>query len=152
MPLLAADIGNSHTVLGLLASGDVLDHWRVATDVRRTADEWAVLIRGLLADSHVDEVVTGIVICSTVPHVLQEWRDMVRRHFAAFPVVIVENVHIFPGIPELLRKKFDSIRDRFQGVPVLLKRVFVKRMESDIAASLWPRGTARIAPRRISLW
>jgi molybdenum cofactor synthesis domain-containing protein len=53
-----------------------------------------------------------------------------------FPVVIVENVHIFPGIPELLQKKFESIRERFQGVPVLLKRVFVKRMESDIAASL----------------
>jgi molybdenum cofactor synthesis domain-containing protein len=53
-----------------------------------------------------------------------------------FPVVIVENVHIFPGIPELLRKKFESIRERFRGVPVLLRRVFVKRMESDIAASL----------------
>ena len=53
-----------------------------------------------------------------------------------FPVVIVENVHIFPGIPELLRKKFESIQDRFQGVPVLLRRVYVKRMESDIAASL----------------
>jgi len=53
-----------------------------------------------------------------------------------FPVVIVENVHIFPGIPELLRKKFESIRDRFRGVPVLLKRVFVKLRESDIAASL----------------
>jgi len=53
-----------------------------------------------------------------------------------FPVVIVENVHIFPGIPELLMKKFESIRGRFQGVPFLLKRVFVKRRESDIAASL----------------
>ena len=53
-----------------------------------------------------------------------------------FPVVIVENVHIFPGIPELLRKKFESIQERFRGVPVLLRRVFVKRMESDIAASL----------------
>jgi molybdenum cofactor synthesis domain-containing protein len=53
-----------------------------------------------------------------------------------FPVVIVENVYIFPGIPELLRKKFESIRERFRGVPVLLRRVFVKRMESDIAASL----------------
>jgi len=53
-----------------------------------------------------------------------------------FPVVIIENVHIFPGIPELLRKKFESIRERFRGVPVLLKRVFVKRPESDIAASL----------------
>ncbi|MDJ0785511.1 MAG: molybdopterin-binding protein [Myxococcota bacterium] len=53
-----------------------------------------------------------------------------------FPVVIVENVHIFPGIPELLRKKFESIRARFRGVPVLLKRVYVKLRESDIAHSL----------------
>lgn len=53
-----------------------------------------------------------------------------------FPVVIIENVHVFPGIPELLRKKFESIRERFRGVPILLKRVFVKRRESEIAASL----------------
>jgi molybdenum cofactor synthesis domain-containing protein len=53
-----------------------------------------------------------------------------------FPVVIVENVHVFPGIPELLRKKFDSIRERFRGVPFLLKRVYVKQRESDIAQDL----------------
>lgn len=53
-----------------------------------------------------------------------------------FPVVVVGNVYVFPGIPELLRKKFESIRERFRGVPVLLKRVFVKRRESDIAADL----------------
>jgi molybdenum cofactor synthesis domain-containing protein len=53
-----------------------------------------------------------------------------------FPVVIVENVHIFPGIPELLRKKFESIRQRFHGVPILLKRVYVRRRESEIAQSL----------------
>ena len=41
-PLLAADIGNSHTVVGLVADGAVLRDWRVATDDRRTADEWAV--------------------------------------------------------------------------------------------------------------
>jgi len=53
-----------------------------------------------------------------------------------FPVVIVENVHVFPGIPELLRKKFESIRDRFRGVPFLLKRVYVRQRESDIADDL----------------
>jgi molybdenum cofactor synthesis domain-containing protein len=53
-----------------------------------------------------------------------------------FPVVVVGNVHIFPGIPELLRKKFDSIRSRFQGVPFVLRRVYVRRRESDIAADL----------------
>jgi molybdenum cofactor synthesis domain-containing protein len=53
-----------------------------------------------------------------------------------FPVVVVDNVYVFPGIPELLRKKFESVRERFRGVPVLLKRVFVKRRESEIAAEL----------------
>lgn len=53
-----------------------------------------------------------------------------------FPVIIVENVHVFPGIPELLRKKFEAIRDRFRGIPFLLKRVYVRQRESDIAQEL----------------
>jgi molybdenum cofactor synthesis domain-containing protein len=53
-----------------------------------------------------------------------------------FPVVVVENVYVFPGIPELLRKKFDSIRTRFQGVPFVLRRVYVRQRESEIAEDL----------------
>ncbi len=53
-----------------------------------------------------------------------------------FPLVVVENVYIFPGVPELLRRKFESARDRFRGVPFVLKRVYVKERESDIAATL----------------
>jgi FAD synthetase len=53
-----------------------------------------------------------------------------------FPVVVVRNVYVFPGIPELLRRKFESIRIRFQGVPFVLRRVYVRRRESDIAADL----------------
>jgi molybdenum cofactor synthesis domain-containing protein len=53
-----------------------------------------------------------------------------------FPLVVVENVYIFPGIPELLRKKFESARERFRGVPFVLKRVYVTRMESEIAEHL----------------
>ncbi len=53
-----------------------------------------------------------------------------------FPVVIVENVHIFPGIPKLLQKNFHSIRERFRGVPFQLRRIYVKQHESDIAVHL----------------
>jgi len=53
-----------------------------------------------------------------------------------FPLVVVENVYVFPGIPELLRKKFESARDRFRGVPFVLKRVYVKAHESEIADDL----------------
>jgi molybdenum cofactor synthesis domain-containing protein len=53
-----------------------------------------------------------------------------------FPLVVVRNVYVFPGVPSLLRRKFESARDRFRGVPFVLRRVYVKSRESDIAASL----------------
>ncbi len=53
-----------------------------------------------------------------------------------FPVVVVENVHIFPGIPELFEKKFHSIADRFSGVPFVLRKIYVRENESDIADDL----------------
>jgi len=89
--LLAADIGNSHTMLGLVRDAEVSADWRVATVESRTADEWAVLIRGLLGERESD--VDGIVVCSTVPTVLQEWRVMLTEHFGSVPSVVVE-----PGV------------------------------------------------------
>ncbi len=53
-----------------------------------------------------------------------------------FPLVVTKNVYIFPGIPELLRKKFESSRERFRGIPFVLKKVFVRQRESDIAPTL----------------
>jgi type III pantothenate kinase len=108
--LLAADIGNSHTALGLLAAGDgaaggdVVAQWRVATDDRRTADEWAVVLRGLLGDRAGD--VAGIAVCATVPAVLHEWRDMLERHFAGVPRVIVE-----PGVRTGIPVRTDNPRE-----------------------------------------
>ncbi len=53
-----------------------------------------------------------------------------------FPLVQVRNVYVFPGIPRLLQAKFNSARERFQGDPVFLRRVYVTLIESDIAADL----------------
>ena len=53
-----------------------------------------------------------------------------------FPLVVVENVYIFPGIPEGLRRKFESACDRFSGIPYVLKRVYVKRNETEIVETL----------------
>jgi type III pantothenate kinase len=98
MALLAADIGNSHTLLGLLEDGEVTADWRVATDERRTSDEWAVLLRGLL-EAALDEV-DAIAVCATVPAVLHEWRDMLARHFSHVPFLVVEP-GVRTGIPVL---------------------------------------------------
>lgn len=96
--LLAADIGNSHTVLGLVRDSEVVADWRVATVESRTADEWAVLIRGLLGPR--EEEVEGIVVCSTVPSVLQAFRTMLTDHFGGVPSVVVEP-GVRTGVPVL---------------------------------------------------
>jgi molybdenum cofactor synthesis domain-containing protein len=53
-----------------------------------------------------------------------------------FPVVANRNVYIFPGIPEAVRRKFERIREEFREVPYVLRRVFLRCDEGEIAADL----------------
>jgi type III pantothenate kinase len=109
MALLAADIGNSHTVLGILEDGAVVADWRIATDERRTADDWAVVLRGLLEDD-LDRV-DGIAVCATVPAVLHEWREMLTEHFPDIPRVVVEP-GVRTGVPVLMDNPREVGSDR----------------------------------------
>ena len=114
MSLLCADIGNSHTTMGLLADGEVSDHWRVSTMETRTADEWYVLIRGLIHSSAAlggGARPDGISVCATVPSVLHEWRDMLARHFADVPAVVVEP-GVRTGVPVLMDNPREVGADR----------------------------------------
>ncbi|GEP39041.1 type III pantothenate kinase [Nocardioides psychrotolerans] len=109
MSLLAVDIGNAHTVLGLVDEGVVGAQWRVATDERRTADEWSVLLRGLLGD--LEDSVDGIAVCSTVPAVLHAWREMLVRHFGDVTAVVVEP-GVRTGVPILMDNPREVGSDR----------------------------------------
>jgi molybdenum cofactor synthesis domain-containing protein len=53
-----------------------------------------------------------------------------------FPVIAVENVYIFPGVPEILRKKFDRIKETFRDAPFHLREIYLKADEGQIAATL----------------
>jgi molybdenum cofactor synthesis domain-containing protein len=61
---------------------------------------------------------------------------LIREDSLWLPAVAVENVYIFPGIPDLLRQKFDSIKERFREQPYFLRKVYVKESEGSIAACL----------------
>lgn len=104
MALLAADIGNGDTALGLLVDGEVDADWRVSTDQRRTADEWAVLLRGLLGGRAHE--VDAVAVCATVPAVLHEWREMLTRHFPDVRHLVVE-----PGTRTGLAVRVDHPRE-----------------------------------------
>ena len=53
-----------------------------------------------------------------------------------FPVVAVENVYIFPGVPEIMQKKFERIKETFRELPFYLHEVFLKADEGQIAETL----------------
>jgi type III pantothenate kinase len=89
--LLAVNVGNTNTVLGVFRGTELEHQWRTSTETERTADELAVLFGGLLdqADLSFSNQITGVVISSVVPTSTGALRDMVQRYFN-FPPVIVE--------------------------------------------------------------
>jgi type III pantothenate kinase len=100
--LLAVDIGNTNTVLGVFDGPDLVESWRVKTDARDTADELALTYRGLLGGTKVD----GVAACSTVPAVLGQLRIMLERYYPDLPAVIVE-----PGVRTGVPLLYDNPRE-----------------------------------------
>ncbi|MEY2462945.1 MAG: type pantothenate kinase [Acidimicrobiaceae bacterium] len=104
--LLAVDVGNTQTVIGLFghedghatagtgADRDLLDHWRIATSAERTSDELALMVQEFLGfhGFSFDEDVDGVALCSSVPSITAAVREMTQRYFG-FPAVVVE-----PGV------------------------------------------------------
>ena len=89
--LLAVNVGNTNTVLGVFRGASLEHQWRASTEPDRTADELAVLFAGLLdqAGLSFSNQITGVVVSSVVPTSTSALRDMVNRYFN-FPPVLVE--------------------------------------------------------------
>ncbi len=106
--LLTIDVGNTNTVLGVFDGDEVVEHWRISTDPVRTADELAVLLYGLLRQSALlrEPDISGISLCSTVPSVLHELREMCRRHYGDVPALIVE-----PGVKTGVSLRYDNPKE-----------------------------------------
>ncbi len=65
-----------------------------------------------------------------------EGAELVYGGELKFPVLAYRNVYIFPGVPELFRKKFTAIRERFRVAPFYLRIVHTLEDEFDIAERL----------------
>lgn len=100
--LLTVDVGNTNTVLGLFEGEKMADTWRVKTDTRATADEIALLWRGLLDGVDVE----GVCCCATVPAVMHEVRRVCERYYPDVPSVIVE-----PGVRTGVPLLYDHPRE-----------------------------------------
>jgi len=133
----------------------------VVRDLARTHD--LVFTTGGVGPTHDDVTIAAIARAfdrRLVRHLLLE--EALRRHYGAgitgaqlrmtdvpegsrllgaeefsLPIVAYENVFIFPGIPETLRRKFARIREQFREAPFVLRRIYLRCDEGEIAADLY---------------
>ncbi len=103
--LLAVDVGNTSTVLGLFDGTTLRSHWRVATDRMRMADEYAVLLHNLLALDDQPPPHTAI-ISSVVPFVGPELAASLKRYWQIDTLAVTSEL-----LAKLLSVETDNPRE-----------------------------------------
>ena len=86
--LLAVDAGNTNIVFALLEGGEIRARWRIATDPRRTADEYAVWLSQLLSlEGFTMASVTGVIVGTVVPRALHNLQVLAQKYFKTDAVI-----------------------------------------------------------------
>ncbi len=87
--LLAIDVGNTNTVVGVFEGRQLLEDWRLETDACRTHDEYGIQLRQLFAWGNIDPAGVGAVIISSVVPPLQfNLERMSERYFKVKPLFV----------------------------------------------------------------
>jgi molybdenum cofactor synthesis domain-containing protein len=97
--------------------------------------------RPLIRHPHLEDVLRrhygpGITPAQLRMADVPEGSRLVGEGDLGFPVVAIENVYIFPGIPEAVRRKFSRIREQFREAPYILRRIYLRCDEGEIALDL----------------
>ncbi|MGH8998067.1 MAG: type III pantothenate kinase, partial [Acidimicrobiia bacterium] len=115
--LLAIDVGNTQTLIGLFDEDELVDHWRIVTVAERTSDELALLLRQFVGwhdlttrEGAPEKGRWAIAVSSVVPRVTASLREMAERHFGAVPCIIEPGVRT--GMPILYENPKEVGADR----------------------------------------
>jgi type III pantothenate kinase len=87
--LLAIDIGNTSTTLGIFDGEELRATWHLATGVHRMSDEYAALLFNLLRQQGLDTTdVKAVALCSVVPPLISTFEELFKRYFNIEPLVV----------------------------------------------------------------
>jgi type III pantothenate kinase len=126
--ILAIDVGNTQTVIGLF-EGDVLGgHWRIATDAALTADELRIKIGGLLESEQITwDQVGRVIVSSVVPRLTESYEQAARKGTGIAPMTVGPGLKT--GLPILYDNPHEVGADRIvnavaaidaYGAPVII--------------------------------
>jgi type III pantothenate kinase len=128
--LLAIDVGNTQTVLGLYDGDKLSDHWRVATESQRSGDELGALLEALLPDL---DAIDGVCLSSTVPALVRSYEDFVARFTSAKLLVLGPGVRT--GVPVRSDDPREVGPDRIANAVAVKERYGVPAIVVDFGTS-----------------
>ncbi|WP_167954323.1 type III pantothenate kinase [Sphingomonas jejuensis] len=101
--LLAIDAGNTNAVFALFEDGEIRARWRIATDPRRTADEYAVWLHQLLQlEGYGRDAVDAVIIGTVVPRALHNLQVLSTKYFGVEPVVAGRGAAAWPIVLDVV--------------------------------------------------
>jgi type III pantothenate kinase len=99
--LLAIDCGNTNTVFSIWSGTKFLATWRIATDHKRTADEYFVWLSSLMSLTKTEALITEAIISSTVPRVVFNLRVLCSRYYDCRPLIVGKPDCALPVAPRV---------------------------------------------------
>lgn len=101
--LLAFDVGNTNTVLGVFRDGELIENWRIQTDSNKSTDEYGMLVHQLFSHAGLrEEDVEDVIISTVVPALMYTLQHLAVKYFNKRAIVIG------PGIKTGLTVKYDN--------------------------------------------
>ena len=95
--ILAVDVGNTNIVFALVDKGEIRARWRIATDPRRTADQYSVWLHQLLELEGFSRAnVEGVIIGTVVPRALHNLVVLSEKFFQVKPVIAGQGAAVWP--------------------------------------------------------
>ena len=95
--ILAVDVGNTNLVFALVDKGEIKARWRIASDARRTADQYSVWLHQLLElEGYSRSDISGVIIGTVVPRALHNLVVLSEKYFHVKPLVAGQGAASWP--------------------------------------------------------
>ena len=91
--LLAIDIGNTSTTLGVFDGDDLVVSWRIASDIKRSEDEYGIVIKNLIKDSDLLQKITEGIISSVVIQLTEKFQIALEKYLGISAINVTHKIN-----------------------------------------------------------
>ncbi|MDD4296741.1 MAG: type III pantothenate kinase [Ruminiclostridium sp.] len=104
--LVAIDVGNTSTTIGLFMENELKYHWRISTDCKKTSDEIGMMLLSLFQHANEDyRLIKDVIICTVVPTITHSLVNAVKKYLKKEPLLVG------PGTKTGINIKYENPRE-----------------------------------------